>query len=651
MSKLSIVIVNYNVCHFIEQCLVSVRRATRDLDTEIFVVDNASTDDSVTMLRERFPEVKLIVNQENVGFSKANNQAMTISTGEFVLLLNPDTVIGEDTLSLCLHFMECTPDAGAVGVKMINGKGEFLRESKRGLPLPSVAFYKIFGLASIFPRSHRFGSYHLSYLNENEINEIEILSGAFMCMRREALKKSGLLDEDYFMYGEDIDLSYRILKAGYKNYYYPATKIIHYKGESTKKGSLNYVYVFYRAMQIFACKHFAAGRVKMFNLLINIAIWFRAGLSILKRAGQILAFPLIDFIVIYGGLFVCSRYWETAVLSLRNSTFPATLYQIVLPFYILLWLVSIGIFKGYQQPFQFSRTCKGILGGCISILLIYALLPESFRFSRAIILIGSGWTLISLNVIRYLYCRSRGHDYFANHSRRHRIAIIGSDEEFARVHALAKQLYPQVNYVAWVSTDNDIEKNAVVSFSPITLLSDLQKSPSLLNHIDIQEVIFCSKNLKMKQIIDFMETWKDLKINYKIAPENSSCLIGSNSIACMDSESTLYPHALHRPEIYREKRIFDLCCVVFLFLISPIHILFVKNKKKYLKNLCLIGRGEMSFVSYYETKGLVSPAIGISTREVPEPLKKNLQEMYQNDYHVIYDLKIFWFFLRERIKF
>jgi GT2 family glycosyltransferase len=249
--KLSVVIVNYNVRHFLEQCLKSVERAMAGIEGEVFVVDNDSTDGSVEMVRSKFPWVILIENRENVGFSKANNQAISISKGEYVLLLNPDTVVEEDTFSKCVSFMDAHPDAGGLGVKMIDGKGKFLPESKRGMPSPAVAFWKISGLSSIFPKSRTFGRYHLGFLDENKTHEVEILAGAFMWMRKSVLDKVGLLDETFFMYGEDIDLSYRILQGGYKNYYLPDTRIIHYKGESTKKSSVNSVMVFYHDMPLF----------------------------------------------------------------------------------------------------------------------------------------------------------------------------------------------------------------------------------------------------------------------------------------------------------------------------------------------------------------------------------------------------------------
>ena len=281
MITLSIVIVNYNVCGFLEQCLLSLADAVKEIPHEIFVVDNASTDGSDTYIPRRFPQVKYIYNTENVGFARANNQAMALSSGRYVLLLNPDTVVGESVLSEACRFLDDHPDAGALGVKMLDGDGRFLPESKRGFPSPWVSFCKIFGLAKMFPRSPRFGRYHLRYLDENEINCVDVLSGAFMLLRRSTLDRCGLLDEQFFMYGEDIDLSYRMTLTGQHNYYLPL-RIIHYKGESTKTESLRYVRIFYQAMLIFLRKHYP--HYKFFaQFSIRLAIYLRASAAAVRR--------------------------------------------------------------------------------------------------------------------------------------------------------------------------------------------------------------------------------------------------------------------------------------------------------------------------------------------------------------------------------
>ena len=276
---------------------MSVEKALVGIDAEVFVVDNVSKDDSVEMVRNKFPQVVLIANQENVGFSRANNQAMRLAKGEYVLLLNPDTLVEEDTFKKCIQWMDEHPQGGGLGVRMVDGSGKFLPESKRGIPFPMTSFYKISGLYRLFPHSSSINHYYLGNLSEMENNEVEILSGAYMFMRKKALDEVGLLDEDFFMYGEDIDLSWRILKGGYKNYYLADTRIIHYKGESTKKGSLNYVYVFYQAMDIFAKKHFSSKGAGGFSALLQLAIWFRASLSFVKRIVSALTFPVMDLLL------------------------------------------------------------------------------------------------------------------------------------------------------------------------------------------------------------------------------------------------------------------------------------------------------------------------------------------------------------------
>jgi GT2 family glycosyltransferase len=267
--KLSVVIVNYNVKYYLEQCLDSLVKSVKNIDSEVFVVDNCSADDSVSCLKPKFPTVRFMENIENVGFSRANNQAIKLSKGEFVLLLNPDTVVGESTMENVCRFMDAHPQVGALGVKMIDGYGDFLPESKRGFPTPWNSFTKIAGLGKMFPYSKTFGGYHLRYLNENGVHKIESLAGAFMLLRREAIRKAGSLDDGFFMYGEDIDLSFRIKQAGFDVYYLPEP-IIHYKGESTKK-DIKYVKRFYEAMLIFFNKHYPDSN-RLFKMFIRMAI-------------------------------------------------------------------------------------------------------------------------------------------------------------------------------------------------------------------------------------------------------------------------------------------------------------------------------------------------------------------------------------------
>lgn len=278
--KLTVIIVNYNVKFFVEQCLDSLERALDGIDSEVFVVDNHSSDESIEYLKPRFPKVIFIESNHNLGFARANNMAIRQAEGQYVLLLNPDTFVGEQTIKQAIEFMDQHPKAGGAGVKMFNTDGTKALESRRGLPTPLTSFYKMCGLCSKFPESRRFGKYYMGYLSWDKPERIDIISGAFCLMRKEALDKAGHLDEDFFMYGEDIDLSYRLLKAGYDNWYLPLP-ILHYKGESTHKSSFRYVHVFYQAMLIFFKKHY--GHMHLWvTLPIKAAIYVRSAMALVS---------------------------------------------------------------------------------------------------------------------------------------------------------------------------------------------------------------------------------------------------------------------------------------------------------------------------------------------------------------------------------
>ena len=453
--KLSVVIVSYNVKHFLEQCLHSVRAAAAGLDAELFVVDNASVDGSVKMVKEKFPEVICIANQDNPGFARANNQAIRLSTGEYILLLNPDTIVETDTFTKIISFMDSHTDAGGLGVKMVDGTGRFLPESKRGLPTPAVAFCKIFGLSRLFPKSKTFNKYHLGYLDKDKTHQVEILAGAFMLLRRSVLDKVGLLDEDFFMYGEDIDLSYRIIKAGYQNYYFPEARIIHYKGESTKKGSLNYVFVFYTAMIIFARKHFSAKNAQLFSILINIAIYFRAFLSIVSRVLKNTLLPLADVSLLFAGLGIIARIWEQQVIYPWGGHYPTELYLFVIPSFIAAWIVSIYYSGGYDKPLSLWKSYRGLAVGTIIILVIYALLPEHYRFSRSLILTGSVWGILALTLSRLLLHIFQISGYRINASKSKRFAVVGEEPEVQRVADLLQKALSNPGFIGLINRAPD----------------------------------------------------------------------------------------------------------------------------------------------------------------------------------------------------
>lgn len=289
--KLSVIIVNYNVKYYLDQCIRSVLRAFGEMKTpaEIIVVDNHSADGSVDYLEKRYPQmlypmVRFVRSAHNLGFARANNIAIRQSRGEYVLLLNPDTIVGEDALKASVDFMDAHEDAGAVGVRMLGAQGRRAMESRRGLPTPMVSFFKMLGFCNRWPHHRLFGKYYMGYLPWDEPCQIEVVSGAYCMLRRKALDEVGLLDEDFFMYGEDIDLSYRVLKGGYHNYYLPVD-ILHYKGESTQKSSFRYVHVFYEAMLIFFRKHYS-GMTFLLSLPIKTAIYAKALMALVGMLSE-----------------------------------------------------------------------------------------------------------------------------------------------------------------------------------------------------------------------------------------------------------------------------------------------------------------------------------------------------------------------------
>jgi O-antigen biosynthesis protein len=600
--QLSVIIVNYNVKHFLEQCLFSVFRALKNIPSEVFVVDNNSVDGSVALIMEKFPEVKLIRNKTNTGFAVANNQALKQAQGKYMLLLNPDTVVQEDTFTKCLHFMEGHPDAGGLGIKMLDGKGNFLPESKRGLPTPGVAFYKIFGLSRLFPNSKKFGQYHLTYLDKDKTHEVAVLSGAFMLIRKEALDKTGLLDETFFMYGEDIDLSYRITQAGYKNYYFAGSSIIHYKGESTKKSSVNYVVVFYKAMAIFANKHFSQKNAKVFNLLIHLAIYLRAAAAIVARFIRQLFFPAIDFALLLSGLYLCKTVYEIK-FKLYPNFYSQEILAFFFPLYTLIWMTFVYFSGGYDRPVSLRKITRGVLTGSAFILIIYSLLPEYYRFSRALILIGSIYALFVYLLTRIFYHAIKIRKFkLGGHSANARIAIIGSEQEFKRVHELLGKTNIRAEFIGFISNENNGIKNE-------SYIGHFEQVHEAIEIHQLNEIIFCARDVSSSDIIRKMMTLVTTGVEFKIAPPESLSIIGSNSI---DTAGDLYiidVNNVGRPENRRNKRLLDVLLSLFLLLFSWIFIWFQDKKLNFLANIFRVLGGLYTWVGYGKVPRRDLPAI------------------------------------------
>jgi O-antigen biosynthesis protein len=518
---LSVIIVNYNVRFFLEQCLHSVRRASANTDCEVFVVDNNSADGSCSMVSGQFPEVKLIRNLKNIGFSAANNQAIRLAKGEFILLLNPDTIVEEETFNRCIAFMNEHTEAGALGVSMINGNGKFMPESKRALPTPGTAFFKMSGLAVLFPKSKIINRYYLGHLDRSVISEAEIISGAFMFIRKKVLEKTGLLDESFFMYGEDIDLSYRILKAGFKNYYYPEVKIIHYKGESTRKGDINYIVIFYKAMLIFIRKHFSEKTHKWYFFLISTAVYFWGLMAVMKNVFKKIFLPFTDALLTIGSLSLIINFWEKYKYG-GSYHYPEYFHLITIAVFTLVTVLSVFLTGGYKVSSRLINSLKGTWLASSIILILYSILPLELRFSRAVIILGIFSVVLIIPAIRYLISLT-GSDLIKNpFIKAKRSVIVGDEEGLKNVRNILDHSKGNSVIIGRVSLRKDDLGQDV--------LGTLQQFKEVVRINRINEIIFSTRELSSSKIINIMHLLDSSNVTFKIAPPGENILIGSKSV-------------------------------------------------------------------------------------------------------------------------
>jgi GT2 family glycosyltransferase len=629
--RLSVIIVNYNVKYFLEQALASVHKSigrikvshqaganasgTSQSSTaspvEILVVDNNSVDRSPEMVRQKFPEVILIENKENVGFARANNQALARARGEYVLFLNPDTIVEEDTFKKILAFMDSHPEAGALGVKMIDGKGNFAPESKRSFPTPAVAFYKLFGLSRLFPKSRVFGKYHLGYLHQDEIHEVEVLSGAFMLVRRQALDRVGPMDEAFFMYAEDIDLSFRIIEAGYKNYYFPETRIIHYKGESTRRGSLNYIRMFYTAMILFARKHFARRDARRLTFLIHLAILVRAFMAGAARVTRSLFLPVLDIGLLYWGMYGLKDFWERNVKHEDVFVYPPEFMSMAVPAYIAIWLAAVYFSGGYDRPVRISKLVRGLIAGTIAISVIYAFLPEAWRFSRALILLGSAWAIFSLVGVRVLLHFLKYGNFEIGKPVVRKVAIVGNKAEVDRVLSFLNLAQVSINFIGQVTAKPEPEQ-------PEYYLGTIDQLKDIVDVYGIDEVIFSSKDVRAQKIISLMSEIRP-GVHYKIGAEDSLSIIGgSHGAAASELYAIDIDLAIASDTNRRNKRMLDLAVSCALVPLFPLAVFLVRNRHGLANNVRNVFIGRKTWVGY----GKVDSGAAFSTFS-PSPSQRN----------------------------
>lgn len=634
---ISVIIVNYNVRFFLEQCLYSIKKAAKQLNVEIFVVDNQSTDDSVNMIKKLFPEIKLIENKENVGFSKANNQALKKAKGKYILFLNPDTLISEDTLEVCFEYLKHHHQAGAVGVRHLSGAGNYLPESKRGLPTPWVSFCKMSGLTKIFPKSKIFAGYYLGHLDATKEQEIEVLSGAFMFVRKSILDEIGGFDERFFMYGEDIDLSYRITQSKHFIHYLPHTSIIHYKGESTKKQTRKYVKVFYSAMTLFAEKHFSKTYARSFYFPIQFAIIIKTLALFVNKAFRTIGIPIFDGTVIFLGMFFLKNYWA----SMSNVFYPYEFIQIAVPAYIFVWITSVWLNGGYDKPFRYYRVLRGIMIGMIFILLIYALLPEAYRYSRFLLLIGSVWAGFVIVSSKAAFNGLLYGKIFPEQFQSDNILIVASENEKNRIEQLISSSGRKPFFVGRISPFDSETSNH---------LGRIEDIKQRIEQFQISEIIFSDLDLSIIQIFDLMENLANQNIVLRIAPSKSDFVISKSEI---DTSELWFNHLtdhVGNTSNRRKKRIIDLLFASFIILFSPF-VLFKKNGIEWLKNAIQVVIGKKTWIGYIKTDNqkdlpkLKNAVFGLyyydNSLEMSKEFVQQSNYFYARKYSVMYDLKAF----------
>ncbi len=619
----SVIIVNYNVREFLEQAIRSVELASATLSVEIFVVDNDSSDGSVDMVRSQFPDVQVIANRENTGFSKANNQAIKIANGRYLLILNPDTIIREDTLSSLVDFMDDHPEAGAAGCKILNPDGSFALESRRSFPTPLIAFYRITGLSKLFPQSPRFARYNLGYRSVEEACEVDALSGSCMFVRKEALSKNyapneshladgndaqlnagaGLFDEDFFMYGEDLDWCYRIQQAGWKIFYTPDTQIIHYKGESTKKGDLRYVLLFYGAMIRFSEKHFKKRHSWLFRVLLRCGILARGALHVVtnwtKNHKRLLLDLVTSFVIVAsGGLLRFA--WE-------GLSFPGLYLGVIAPLYAIATVVLISLQHGYRRR-QYTRLIPILLAnlGAICFIAATSFFAKGLGFSRIALLVSFLFNCAFLFGIRLTYAKKIRPAHLLR-----RALLVGDQSEAKRLQsALDKLPEPLVSLVGYVadqkpgtkSTNGSSTQNGNSSdlkstrwLGPVLHLKDLSQSH------EIDDVIFASNALSNQTIFSLIQELRHLSVGFKILSAGQNHLIGHakidelNAPALIDAE-----RAFGQPRSTFARRAFEITLVFLGIFLRPF--LFVLSK--------LTSPASLPAVLLKKTKQLPSVLIG-----------------------------------------
>ncbi len=642
MTSVSIVIVSYNVRHFILQCLESVYACDlTNVQLKVYVVDNNSVDGSVQMIRHHYPQVNLIESDKNLGFGRANNLAINLSQSTYCLLLNPDTIIQKDTLQKCITFMNKNLDYGALGVQMVDGNGTYLPESKRSLPSPISALFKMLRLGDIFPNSALFNSYYTSDLSGNKDEDVEVLCGAFMFCKTKVLQNLGGFDEAFFMYGEDIDLSKRILESGYKIRYTADTRIIHFKGESSKKSSLNYIHSFYNAMIIYVEKHYPGNGAILIRFLLKTAI-FLSGL--MRAAREYIKASLrlfVDFICIYVLVNMTKDIWGKVYFQDSNY-YDQSNFQTNALFYTLIWVTNLRFWGWYDSNRKLKSLFYANVIGTIMILAIYAILPLEYRSSRTLIFIGAIVALLvpivvekCINILSQTIYQSSSHTP--------KIIIVGHEKSKSKILDQLDKNNLTYQFIGLVNPNNSNASSSLY-------INTLSKLSEVVNVYKVDEIIFSMEDISADEIMQCM-TIAENKVKYKIAGINNNQIIGNDDNNVQSQIIDTYSNYNLSKSVYKRlKRLFDLVISISLIVFIPLLLLSNTYRTNILPNIFNLLFGRLTLIGYSihsETLNLpvVKPSLiqlnrALAPKEFLSIMYPDLNKWYAKNYTPFYDLEI-----------
>ena len=600
------------------------------------MVDNNSTDGSRQLLEEKFPGIYFYWNTTNTGFAKANNQALRYAKGEYILFLNPDTIVAEDCFEKCIDFFKANPGAGALGVKMIDGSGGFLKESKRAFPGPITSLFKLSGLSKIFPHSKTFARYHLGHLSKEETHEVDVLAGAFMMIPSKILNEVGGFDETFFMYGEDVDLSYRIQKAGYKNYYFASTTIIHFKGESTKKGSLNYVRLFYSAMSLFVKKHYSGTKASVFNILIQTGILLRAVLAFASKILQTIGLPVLDAVIIFLSFWGVKFLWNDYIR--QDVNYSPNMLIVAFPVFTIIFLIAAYYAGLYDKGYKQTQLNRSLTVASLILLSGYALLPESVRFSRGILVFGIIMAFIVMSILRSIFIRWNLLAAIPEDEEHPQTIVVASSKDFETVNMLMQQAGMQERVLGRIESKQAASTGALGTVNQISML---------LKTYPVKEIIYCEDGISFKEIIEQLQKQPHY-IKTKFHATGSSSIVGSdNKNTAGDTLSINKKYAIASPVNRRNKNLLDASAAVLMLLVFPVHFFTQKKPLKFFYNLFEVLFMQKTWVGYAAKNNLprlkkgilTSTALPAALNRLPEESLLLSDEWYAASYKISADIK------------